>query len=336
VLEARARLQCELGDHEGALALYARLHGRSKAPNAHSFGNEIANELTDLGRYEEAEATYRETLDSARARYGDNAPDVAPIERNLGLLARERGDFEAAEGHLARALDIYSTVFGASSLPVAQTRLAQADLAMQRGQLDEARAGFDSVLLIFQTELGPSHRYTAQVLHGLGLVSFFQQDYRASLAAYQRALALQLELLGPLHEEIGILYNSIGETRVALGDHQQALDDFDRALVVFASKPDHPDSMLPNKGYGQALLALGRADEAVEYLERALPLIERSTEETYDTADIRLTLAQALAALGRSPTRVRKLASKALEVFTDLGVSDRVEMANSILADSAN
>jgi hypothetical protein len=68
---------------------------------------------------------------------------------------------------------------------------------------------------------------------------------------------------------------------------------------------------------GADLLALGRTREAMPVLEQALRELEAEATDPLDVAGCRLSLARALAALGRDPARARALATQARAAWAD-------------------
>ncbi|MCA9701592.1 MAG: glycosyltransferase, partial [Myxococcales bacterium] len=126
-----------------------------------------------------------------------------------------------------------------------------------------------------------------------------------------------------------------GSAKRVITAYEQAAAVFDRILP--ANDLLHA---LPAKGRGQSLLGLGRPEEAVAELERALELHRLHDNEPLERADVSFALARALVALGRDPARGRSLAEAARERFAALGQDNRVieidnwmEMNERIMSD---
>ena len=76
---------------------------------------------------------------------------------------------------------------------------------------------------------------------------------------------------------LGPLLNNLGWAQYDAGDHAAALDSFERALEARERDPDRPYEIeIARYAVAKALLALGRVDEAIVLLERALDWASRA------------------------------------------------------------
>ena len=91
-------------------------------------------------KYPEAEALYRRALELRARPHGENHPDTAVEENNLGALYVEMGRDDQAEASFKRALARTERVMGRvpEALPVALENLAK--LCERTGRADEAKA----------------------------------------------------------------------------------------------------------------------------------------------------------------------------------------------------
>jgi Nif-specific regulatory protein len=140
-----AALQCGRGDYaagrsglERALEIHRRLGSPvGQAQTAVALGT--CDEV--LGRWDEAETSYRLALDLLGGGSGHPAIDA---RRALGNLLRKRGDLDRAERSLFETLD---AARGTGEMPlVASVLLPLALLERDRERLDEARRHMDQVL----------------------------------------------------------------------------------------------------------------------------------------------------------------------------------------------
>lgn len=330
---ARARLLAQAGRLEEALA--AHEHARTLAQElgdrtrAETEQLAIAAILATLGRFDAAQTTLEAGRAAAQQRWGDAAPMVGRYEIDLALLALDTGRFDAASMHLDHAEAIARAAFGPASLDVGQIWFARVKLSMIEGEFEAATKLLDEVLPIYSEELGPDHEHLADLHEARGVLRFFAGEHSGSIESYRAALQIRASVLAPEHPALARLHSNIGESQAALGQLADARVSFDRALAIYASTlpTDHPDVALPLKGRGQVELASGRAAQAVEDLERALNLQLTTESEPLEIADLRFSLARALALRDNQRTAEgRELARLARAEF------ERREMTEQVAA----
>jgi CHAT domain-containing protein len=130
--------------------------------------------------------------------------------------------------------------------------------------------------------------------NNLGLVYDELGDYSRSLDEYQRALALYKEPSSPMGDVIG----NIGGVRLLLGEYAEALRYYERALAIDEQLQLKPKIALDLENIGLSLIGLGRANEAISILDRAINLAREAGMQK-DEADCRKARASALLQLGR-------------------------------------
>jgi len=145
-----------------------RLYGRAMAvaPGNNLATNNLASDLSDLGRYEEAVALYERIL--ARA------PDYTPAPYNLGYCQYRLGHFEEARRNLTRAI----TLSPNEPEPYVYLGLT----SFRTGHLEEAIANLRQAV-----ELSPEN---ARYRFSLGMVLKAHGELGAAREEFARALAL--------------------------------------------------------------------------------------------------------------------------------------------------
>jgi tetratricopeptide (TPR) repeat protein len=261
-------------------------------------------------------------------------PAQAPylFEQGMAAVTRMGGD-EACEAHLRMAYGV--GLWKQRQYPAAREQLELA-VALWR------RAG--------------QRLSVAHTLEDLALVYAAQGKYTESLRAFEAALDDARELLGDQHPIISsYLGNEASMLFLEYGEPARALEAAQRAVaIVEATRPERPGLLGAQATEGEALLALGRAEEARAALapvvaaaptgvlqgwnaavaadlgraylalgrpEEALPPLEQALAGSPDpeyAADARFGIARALTALGRDPKRAVSLAAEAKTILESL------------------
>jgi tetratricopeptide (TPR) repeat protein len=198
-------------------------------PEAHS---NLGNALLDVGRPDDAVASYRRALLLN--------PDYPEAHNNLGAALRARGQLEDALDSFRRAVALKPDQAETHS------NLGAALRALHR--LDEALASYRRALAL-QPDAPETHNNLGNALLMLGRL----ED---AVASYRRAL-----LLKPDYAES---HNNLGNALRGLGQLDEAVAHCRRALEL---KPEFAEAC---NNLGNALLGLGQLDEAVASYRRAL------------------------------------------------------------------
>ncbi len=280
-----------------ATAVHARvfLHNEAlwrdtvaKNPAATMAWLNLADTLSQEGRYEEATATYRQALALKPADpYGQN--DLGNVLTLLGRAGEALAHFERAlalkpefpeawsnYGNALRLLGRSDDAIAAFRRALAiQPRFVEArnnlgaELA-ERGRAAEAETELRAVLAVNPNHAG-AHDNLGGVLRSLG-------RFDEALRSHREALRLK-----PGFAEAEA---NLARTLVAAGRGAEALAHFERALQLA------PRLATVRGNYALALAAAGRTGEAFAQLERAVELAPES-------AEARLNLGTALAQTGR-------------------------------------
>jgi len=202
----------------------------------------------------------------------------------LGDRALLNGDYDAAIAHYNAAL--------AAGVESERAAFFLARATYHTGNLAEARAMLEGLLASL-----PAGEYAGRANLLLGDIAAGQQDWAASVAAYQRLLALAPGILNDIvQERVGDSSFAGGQTDQALQAYRAAADASDPANrlrllekqadtmsgaqlaepavalyeeVLAGVTSDYSKARL-NRKIGNALIALGRADEGYARYEAAL------------------------------------------------------------------
>jgi tetratricopeptide (TPR) repeat protein len=199
----------------------------------------LANTLARIGRLDEAVGHYQRVLALK--------PDLGGAHNNLAntLVALRRAD--DALLHFQRALELDPNLV--------EARVNLGTTLLQLGQLDAAGAQLERALSV-NPNFADAHSNLGNVLLAQGRLEEAGERYR-------RALELK--------PEIAEAHNNLGIVLAARGDFAEAARRFQWALT---RKPDFIDAY---NNLARALLSIGRPDEALATLRRALAVAESTT-----------------------------------------------------------
>ncbi len=179
----------------------------------------------DLAR---AEALYREAAEVWKKVEGGPQPDHASTLKNLAGLLSDRGDLDAARKYFEQALAIHRKARGDDSLDVAIVYGNLGQLLRARKDYPAARTHFEQALAIRRKVQGDGHADTVQVVKSLdGVIAAALPPQQRKLrlaerdrlmgevktlrdagkldeavAAVEKALAIDREVLGNLHDNV--------------------------------------------------------------------------------------------------------------------------------------
>ena len=266
-LSAMANLLLERGEIDRAVELFRKAVEISRQAR-YAFGlahnlRGLGEVLLGMGRGEEALPYLREAADLSR-RLVDRDAEVAVLLRTAPLL-EERGHNDEAAQAWQRLLDLARDRGDGSTAGRALTGLAHA--AERAGHLDRAIRFFREAVPL----AGAAGR--GHLLNEIGLREWKRGSFEAALEAFREARALfeQLALAG----SAGLMMNSIGACLLKLGRVEDARRTLEDALPVHAAATQpllegHALALL-----GDAAVAAGDLQAAVEAYERSLAIRRR-------------------------------------------------------------
>jgi tetratricopeptide (TPR) repeat protein len=309
---ARARLlhrEGQLRTRQNRLDEAADLMRRSCELGDESRGENSPESLqcwTNLGTVEEMRGRLDEALEIGErvlamrvALFGPSHPDVAFSHNMLGSVMNRRGDRTASIEHFREAARVFEETSGPwhHELGVALYNLG--NRLRESGDDPGAREVYQRALAIFEKTRGPDDQLVAMALNSIALT--LQNEHRAdeALPLYRRSAAILDGITTPGTEGGVVTHNNIGNILLERKDPRAAMAEYTRALSLAESllKPDHPMRTNPLAGIGDAWVALGEPQRAIDPLRQCVEL--RVAIKHPETAKARYTLARALWSAGR-------------------------------------
>jgi len=274
VLHDRGLLAEAAPYYRRAIDLKERSDGETKRLAASLFN--LAQLERALGDYSRAEPRLVRAQTISEASLGPDNLYVGLILAARSLVHRDRGELEAAESLLQRGTRMIERSVGPEHRRFAQTLSYMASLDLMRGRLHSAAAAQERALRILRQQLEPTHSEVSTAARDLARVVAIQGDAgRAAnlLAEVVAATEGRLKQQPENREDLALLASALlesGRLAAAAGDHAAASSRFRRALELM--QPFAVDSQVIEYGrvYAEALVLLGRAQEARPLVERLL------------------------------------------------------------------
>ncbi|MEU7587778.1 BTAD domain-containing putative transcriptional regulator [Micromonospora sp. NPDC049230] len=152
-------------------------------------------------------------------------------------------------------------------------------------------------------------------------------DSSSHLGAHEEALDLissaqQIFAEHGLLAEQGVVHSTLHRIHTQLGQHRRALEENERALALNRAAGIEHCEIWASAAQGRSLVRLGALDAAMSCLEEALTRSEKS-ESTTDEADIRISMAECLSAMGdqhRAVEHLERAVDMAAEAQDRIGV----------------
>src|SRR6266404_3738535 len=175
----------------------------------------------------------------------------------------------------------------------------------------------------------------ASARNNLGLVYDELGEYRRSLDEYNRALELyrmaqsQLGTNTTIERGISDTIGNIGGKHLLLGEYAEALGYYQQSLAIDERLKLKPSICLDLENIGLCYVGLGRADEAIQTLDRAL-LIAREAGLKKEEADCQKAKGSARMQLGRY-TEALDWYRQARQAYEQVGLNAEPEFKQQLI-----
>ena len=208
--------------------------------------NATAMSYGNMGQMDEARTSFELALKELEGSSSVSREKVANIHENLGTLCVMSKDNHAALEHFELALSIRRSENEESTVASGDI----AGLLLNIGRMHQSMKNLEKALEIYQESISiigdDIHPVSAQAHFNLALIYSDTNRFDDALEAHQRALSLQLSLLGEMNENVAESYNHLGTIMGAKSDRGEALKYFRKALQIYraiGAEQTNPDYM---------------------------------------------------------------------------------------------
>jgi tetratricopeptide (TPR) repeat protein len=227
---------------------------------------------------DEARAFGEELLAAQKKLYGDVHPDLLTTYANLANVAAAQPDRDAEAAFAQEALRQVTAVHGPDHHLAIPSLIRLTRLDIQAKDWAKGRQHAQRALSIAQTKRGPDHLDTAYALENYGSLQLAMGKLDEALASFTKTIDIVLgsdapkELAGVAESQSARALCEQGKPAEALRMAESAIDHLQH------SEATQVDVLLGINRRGEALVDLGRYDEAVEVLDDALERWMKQTE----------------------------------------------------------
>lgn len=225
------RYSAAVNPMEEALRLRQESFGDDSLFVAQSLSN-LAGYYQTLGRYEEAEQSYKNAIAIYRRELG-NSPTVAPTLNGLAVLYTVQGRYTEAQSLYEEAVKIWQEQLGDTRVVYIATGLDNlANLYIRQGRYGEANAFAEKALSIRQEIFGERHSETADSLETFAALKHRQGFFNEAENLHLKALEIYRERLGVDHPKVSNALKNTAWSLQAQDFYEEAVRYLEEALRI--------------------------------------------------------------------------------------------------------
>ena len=321
-----------------AVALLRSLHHRQHPILAESL-HHCARAMWFLGRYDEAEDLYQESLSMSIALHGERSEQAIMTISHLGATYRKQGRDAEAVQRYRRALELRRELHGSDDPLVAASLNNLGAYLRDQRKFSDAADLFQQALDIMESASPDQILQRALAMHNLGSCYIGLGRLGDAQSTLDESLRLKRTVREDFHPTVAITVQLLAELSLQRGNIEQAAQFADEALAVQekALPPDHIDIGETLSVKGRAMLAMDEAASALASLERSLAI--RSSKlpaNDWKLAEARSVLGDCLRRLGRTDEAMPLLIDGHRALRELLGDDDEETRAAAARLDTAH
>jgi len=257
----------------------------------------VAQSHVILGKYQQAEETYRETVKLAEMVLGCEHPDTLRSMMNLATVLNYQGKYVEAEQIHRQTLELMERILGLEHPDTLRSMMNLATVLESQGKYVEAEQIHRQTLELMERILGLEHPDTLGNMMNLATVLNRQGKYVEAEQILRQTLELMERILGLEHADtlrsmmnLATVLESQGKDVEAEQIHRQTLKLKERILGL-----EHPSTLGSMMNLATVLNHQGKDVEAEQILRQTLEPMERVLGHGHPTTLIcRASLAECL------------------------------------------
>ena len=249
-----------------------------------------------------AEPLFRKTRSTLLRILGENHPDFARIEHELGYCLDALKQHDEAGRHLKRACEIWEKTRGEDHPDTANGYDGLANHLKELGKHPEAEPLYRKALEIDRRALGEENPQTASGYFNLAFNLLVRGKSVEAEPLFRKALEIRLKVYGENHPDTAMSYSGVAWALAALNrtDEVECLHAKALKVRIQVLGENHRDTAESYQGLARTIENLGRYEEAEPLYRKALEIRSKVLgKESLDTAYSYDGLVRVLDQLGR-------------------------------------
>ena len=243
---------------------------------------ELAYAIYQLGRFDEAIAILRPTLERQRALFGEEHASILSTLRALGSALRDRGDLVEAEQLYRDALRVAQALYGESHAETAGVMFVLALVLQRREDLVGAEATMRAAMTLVRRLYGPEHVHVTGHMVGIASILLDRGDLPGAESLLAEALRRVRRNTAGAGPDQGDILNRLAYLRVKRGAADAAQTYRDAVAFDDARPPGQADFVTDGLHFlAAAEHQRGDLVAAEADYRRALAVYERSLPPTH-------------------------------------------------------
>lgn len=279
--------RCRFAEAEALMRRALEIDERALGPD-HIDVLEILNNLGELyyaaGKYSQAEACFQRSLAIGERTLPPDHYDIGQSLNDLAWVHRIRGQYALAGPLYRRAAAIYQQDPGPDSPLFAMILNNQAGLLSDRGLYGQARSLYLKALSIREKALGPESKAVAETLRAMAWCDLRDGRLDDAYGESRRCLKIAEGLVSTQPDDPGLrflvacAFLTKGQVEAAMGRQSDARNSWGKSLSILEPLIATGGAVAHRSACAQALLCLGRAEEAKPLVRQVLDAGFRNPE----------------------------------------------------------
>ncbi len=231
--------------------------------------NGLAVAYWRLGRHDEALPLYEEALERRRRTLGDDDRDTVETLNNFAVLLEHLKRREEAEALYLEAIETNRRIRGETHPTTLRNINSLATLYTRMRRYDEAEKLVRFALDARRRDLGENHPDTLGAMNNLGNTLASSGKLVEAKAVLEDLVSRSERVFGPDSPDYGLHLHTYGEMLMGTGELDQADRTLRRVLRIYEARGSRYHGLALYQ-LGTTAARRGRADEALDFLRRAL------------------------------------------------------------------
>ncbi|CAF4215375.1 unnamed protein product, partial [Adineta steineri] len=274
---------------------------------------------------------YEIAYDMRRKQLPSNHPHIAGSLNNIGFIYRAKGDFNTALDYLQQALIVDENLHPGNNLGKAMTIDNIGRVYTDKEDFDSALTYLCRALEMFRYVLPDQHSNIAACLGAIGYTHEKKGNLHVALNYYQQRLYMAEQCLPFEHSNLSIHLGSITGIYKKMNEIDRALDLCQQKLLDQKTRlaENHP-RIARTLMIMANLITDNNPNEALEYYEQALSVLENCTPSDYQLTSACLSSMSCLYSNYDMIEDALRCELKVLKLNRQTLSSDHINIANSL------